>query len=182
MINFKEPAATAEEAFDPKAVWLNSQYIHALPAEELARHLLPIVRAAGFEVDEARMRQIAPLIRERIKLLRDVLTAADFFFVKELPPYDPALLVPQKGDAAMAKKVLDKAREVLAKTDFTHDALDQALRAAAQELGVKAGQMFTPIRVAVTGRTASPGLFETLAVVGRDTTLARIGKALEKTA
>jgi glutamyl-tRNA synthetase len=182
VINFKEPAATPEEAFDPKAVWLNSQYIHALPVEELAGRLLPIVRAAGIEVDEAKMRQIAPLIRERIKLLRDVLTAADFFFVKELPAYDPALLVPQKGDAAMAKRVLEKAREVLAKTDFTHDALDRALRAAAQELGIKAGQMFTPIRVAVTGRTASPGLFETLAVLGRETTLARIGKALEKMA
>jgi glutamyl-tRNA synthetase len=178
VINFKEPAATPEEAFDPKAVWLNSQYIHALPVEELAAQLLLIVRAAGHDVDEARMRQIAPLIRERIKLLRDVLTAADFFFVKELPPYDPALLVPQKGDAALARKVLEKAREVLAKTDFTHDALDQALRAAAQELGVKAGQMFTPIRVAVTGRTAAPPLFETLAVLGRDVALARLGRAV----
>jgi len=137
-------------------------------------------RAAGFEADAAQMRQITPLIRERIKLLRDVLTAADFFFVRELPAYDPALLIPQKGDAALAKKVLEKAREVLAKTDFTHDALDQALRAAAQELGVKAGQMFTPIRVAVTGRTAAPPLFETLAVLGRDTTLPRIDLAIRK--
>jgi len=88
--------------------------------------------------------------------------------------------VPQKGDAAMAKRVLEKAREVLAKTEFAHDPLDQALRAAAQELGVKAGQMFTPIRVAATGRTASPGLFETLAVLGRDVTLARITDALQK--
>ena len=128
------------------------------------------------------MRQITPLIRERIKLLTDVLTVADFFFRKELPAYDPALLVPQKGDAAMARKVLERAREVLAKTEFAHDPLDQALRAAAQELGVKAGQMFTPIRVAVTGRTAAPPLFETLVVLGRDVTLARIGQALEKTA
>jgi len=183
VINFKEPAATPpevhpEDTFDPKALWLNSQYIHALPVEELAAQLLPIVRAAGFEVEEAKMRQIAPLIRERIKLLRDVLTAADFFFVKELPAYDPALLIPQKGDAALAKKVLEKAREVLAKTDFTHDGLEKSLRAAAQELGVKAGQMFTPIRVAVTGRTASPGLFETLAVLGRETALARIDNAV----
>ena len=182
VINFKEPAATPEEAFDPKAVWLNSQYIHALPVEELSAQLLPLVRAAGHEVDEAKMRQITPLIRERIKLLRDVLTAADFFFVKELPPYEPALLIPQKGDAALARKVLEKAREVLATADFTHDGLEKSLRAAAQGLAVKAGQMFTPIRVAVTGRTAAPPLFETLAVLGREAAVARIGKALERMA
>jgi len=107
-----------------------------------------------------------------------VLTAADFFFVDKLPPYDPAELVPQKGDAAMATKVLEKARAVLADTEFKHDPLDHALRAAAQELGVKAGQMFQPIRVAVCGRKNAPGLFETLEVLGRDVTLSRIADAL----
>jgi len=121
-----------------------------------------------------------PLVRERITLLRDVLTVADFFLVKELPPYDRALLVPQKGDVGMARRVLEKAREVLKSTEFTHAALDRALRAAAQELGVKTGQMFTPIRVAVTGRTAAPPLFETLEVLGRETVLERIGSALER--
>src|SRR5208282_1661544 len=125
------------------------------------------------------MQAITPLIQERIKLLRDVLSAADFFFENELPPYDPAELIPQKGDAAMALKVLIRAREVLAQTEFTHDALDQALRAAAQEMGVKAGQMFQPIRVAVCGRKNAPPLFETLQVVGKETTLARIDKAVE---
>jgi glutamyl-tRNA synthetase len=180
VINFKENPATPEEKFDPKAVWLNSQYIHAMPVEELAGRLQEIVRAAGYDVTLEKMKQIAPLIRERMRLLSDVLTVADFFFRQDLAPYDAALLVPQKGDAAMAKRVLEKAREVLAKTEFTHDPLDQALRAAAQELGVKAGQMFTPIRVAATGRTASPGLFETLAVLGREVTLARIEQAVAR--
>jgi glutamyl-tRNA synthetase len=128
------------------------------------------------------MHAITPLIRERIKLLRDVLTAADFFFVDDdqLPPYDPAELIPQKGDAAMALKVLTRAREVLAQTEFKHDPLDQALRAAAQAMGVKAGQMFQPIRVAVCGRKNAPPLFETLQVLGREITLARIDQAIEK--
>ena len=124
------------------------------------------------------MLRVTPLIRERIKLLRDVLTAADFFFVDQLPPYDPAELIPQKGDAAMAFRVLEKAREVLANVEFKHDPLDQALRAAAQELGVKAGQMFQPIRVAVCGRKNAPPLFETLGVLGKETTLTRIERAL----
>jgi glutamyl-tRNA synthetase len=126
------------------------------------------------------MASITPLIRERIKLLRDVLTAADFFFVDQLPPYDPAELIPQKGDAAMAAKALTRAGDVLAHTEFKHDPLDQALRAAAQELGLKAGQMFQPIRVAVCGRKNAPPLFETLQVLGRDTTLARIATALAR--
>jgi glutamyl-tRNA synthetase len=181
VVNFKEPAATPEETFDPKAVWLNAEHIRGLPMEELSARLLPIVQGAGFSVTPEKMLRVTPLIRERIKLLRDVLTAADFFFVDQLPPYDPAELIPQKGDAAMALKVLQKAREVLAnvEVEFKHDPLDQALRAAAQELGVKAGQMFQPIRVAVCGRKNAPPLFETLEVLGRETTLARIKRAAQ---
>jgi len=179
-VNFKEPAATPEETFDPKALWLNAEHIRALSVDELSARLLPIVHAAGFPIAPEKMRAITPLIRERIKLLRDVLTAADFFFVDELPPYDAAELIPQKGDAAMALKVLTRAREVLEQTEFKHDPLDQTLRAAAQEMGLKAGQMFQPIRVAVCGRKNAPPLFETLQVLGRETTLARIDQAMEK--
>jgi glutamyl-tRNA synthetase len=182
VVNFKEPAATPEETFDPKAVWLNAEHIRGMPVEELSARLLPVVCGAGFNVDAGKMLRVTPLIRERIKLLRDVLTAADFFFVDQLPPYDPAELVPQKGDAAMALKVLARAREVLAGVEFRHDPLDQALRAAAQELGVKAGQMFQPIRVAVCGRKNAPPLFETLEVLGRERTVRRIEQALHKLA
>jgi len=80
----------------------------------------------------------------------------------------------------MAKKVLEKAREILADVEFKHDPLDQALRAAAQELGVKAGQMFQPIRVAVCGRKNAPPLFETLEVLGKETVLRRVGEAIVK--
>ena len=199
VVNFKEAAASTnvvipalsdaqgsnllsypEETFDPKAVWLNAEHIRALPIEDLSARLLLIVRAAGFSVTPEKMLHVTPLIRERIKLLRDVLTAADFFFVNQLPPYDPAELIPQKGDMAMALKVLTRAREVLANVEFKHDPLDQSLRAAAQELGVKAGQMFQPIRVAVCGRKNAPPLFETLEVLGREATLARVEQAIRK--
>jgi glutamyl-tRNA synthetase len=180
VVNFKEPATTPEEAFDPKAVWLNAEHIRALPVEELSPRLLAVIREGGFAVGPEQMLRITPLIRERIKLLRDVLTAADFFLVDQLAPYDPAELIPQKGDPAMAKKVLEKALVVLAGVEFKHDPLDQALRAAAQELAVKAGQMFQPIRVAVCGRKNAPPLFETLEVLGQEKTLARIEQAVQK--
>jgi glutamyl-tRNA synthetase len=169
-----------EETFDPKALWLNAEHIRALAVEDLSQRLLPIVREAGFNVTPERMLRITPLIRERIKLLSEVLTAADFFFVDQLPPYDPAELIPQKGDAAMALKVLKHACEVLARTEFNHPALEEALRAAAQELGIKTGQMFQPIRVAVCGRKNAPPLFETLEVLGRDVVLARLERAIQK--
>jgi glutamyl-tRNA synthetase len=170
-----------DQIFDPKALWLNAEHIRALPVDELAQRLWPVVKTSGLpDVSEEKVRRVTPLVRERIRLLREVLTVADFFFIRQLPRYDAAELVPQKGDAAMAKRVLDKAREVLAKVEFTHDGLDQSLRAAAQELGVKAGQMFQPIRVAVCGRKNAPPLFETLEVLGKEICLERVGQAMSK--
>ena len=169
VVNFKE-----DDPIDPKALWLNAEQIRALPAAELADKLLPYV-----PVDREKMLRITPLIQERIKLLRDAAAAADFFYLDELPPYDPADLIPQKGDAKMAVGVLERAREVLASAEFTHDQLEEALRAAAAAMGVKPGQMFQPIRVAVCGRKNAPPLFETLAVLGRETSLKRIGRAIE---
>lgn len=173
VVNFTE-----EDPFDPKAVWLNAETIRRMPVECLSTALVPFAQQAGLHADAEKMRKVTPLIQERIKLLRDVATVADFFFVEELAPYEAAELVPQKGDAEMAAKALDRAREVLAVTDFNHQALDAALRGAAQELKMKAGQMFQPIRVAVCGRKNAPPLFETLEVLGRETCLRRIERAI----
>ena len=170
VVNFTE-----EDPFDAKALWLNAEHIRALPTDELARELLPFVPA-----DLEKMKKIAPLIQERMKLLRDVRTVADFFFAEQLPPYDSTELIPKKGDAAMAKRVLIRAREVLATAEFSHDGLDAALRAASVELGIKAGQMFEPVRVAVCGRKTAPPLFGTLEVLGRETCLVRVSQAIEK--
>src|SRR5205807_1459011 len=114
-----------EELFDPKALWLNAEHIRGLSVEDLSARLLPMVHEAGFNIPPERMLQITPLIRERITLLRDVLTVADFFFVDQLPLYDAAELIPQKGDAALASKVLKRAKEILANVEFKHDSLDQ---------------------------------------------------------
>jgi glutamyl-tRNA synthetase len=175
VVNFSEA-----DPFDPKAVWLNAEHIRGLAVEELSKKLLTVVCDAGLEVSPEKMLEITPLVRERIKLLRDVLSVGDFFFVKELPSYESAELIPQKGDIAQAALVLEKAREVLAKTEFTRQSLEEALRGAAQEVGMKAGPFFGPIRVAATGKKNAPPLFETLEVLGRETTLARIEQAIQK--
>jgi glutamyl-tRNA synthetase len=172
VVNFSE-----NDPFDPKAVWLNAEHIRALGVEELSRDLEPFFEQAGLHPSPEKLLAVTPLIRERIKLLREAVPAADFFFVPELPPYDPADLIPQKGDAAMALHVLKHAQEVLWRTAFDVASLDQALRTAASHLDLKAGQAFQPIRVAVCGRKNAPPLFETMAVLGRELCLARIRQA-----
>jgi glutamyl-tRNA synthetase len=177
VVNFTE-----ESPIDPKALWLNGQHIRGLDIGDLARELAPVAQAAGFNATPERLLQVTPLIRERIETLHDFPRQADIFFVKDLAPYDPAELIPQKGDAAMAKQALVAAKDIfsqLAIAEFTHDGLDKALRAGAEAVKMKAGQMFQPIRVAVCGRKNAPPLFETLEVLGRETCLTRIGRALE---
>ncbi len=89
VVNFTE-----EEPFDPKALWLNAEHIRSLPPDELARELVPYVGQASRPVSLA---QITPLIQERMKLLRDVQTVADFFFAEQLPPVRQRRTHPQKG-------------------------------------------------------------------------------------
>jgi glutamyl-tRNA synthetase len=175
VVNFTE-----EDPFDAKAVHLNGEHIRALPVEQLSERLQPFFEQACLPAPPDKLLAVTPLIRERIKLLRDAVSAADFFFLPQLAPYDPAELIPPKGgDAAMARRVLQTALEVLPTTPFDHDSLDQALRTAASSLGLKAGPMFQPIRVAVCGRKNAPPLFETMVVLGREVCLSRIRQAKE---
>jgi glutamyl-tRNA synthetase len=172
VVNFTE-----DVPFDAKAVHLNAEHIRALPVEQLSALLAPFIAQAGLRATTEKLLAVTPLIRERIKLLRDAVGAADFFFVHELAPYDSADLIPQKGDAALALKILQHAHEALKDSAFDAATLEQELRQAAESLGVKAGPMFQPIRVAVCGRKNAPPLFETMAVLGRDVCLARIHQA-----
>jgi glutamyl-tRNA synthetase len=172
VVNFTE-----DDPFDPKALWLNAEHIRALPIEELSCCIGPFLKRAGLVASPDKLAAVTPLIRERIKLLGDAASTADFFFVKELAAYDPTELIPKKGDAALALRVLQHAREVLATGAFDAASLEQTLRQAADSLGLKAGPMFQPIRVAVCGRKNAPPLFETMAVLGREICLARISQA-----
>ncbi len=170
------------------AVWnyeklnhLNGYYIRQLPVEDLANLLLPHLRSAGYTVEREKLLAVTPLIQERITTLGDAAAAADFFFVDELKPYDRTDLIPPKGDSEMALAALRRAHQLLAAAeDFSHESLEAALRGEATGLGIKSGQMFQPIRVAVCGRKAAPPLFETMQVLGRQMCLRRIEQAIEK--
>jgi glutamyl-tRNA synthetase len=168
------PAAWSYEKLDH----FNGLYIRSLPPADLTQRLLPYLDQAGIQADAETMLKITPLIQERLTVLSEVNEWVDFFFVEDLPPYDLDLLVPKKMSLNDVSPILQKAYETLATIDFTAAQIDNSLRAAANELDVKVGQMFQPIRVAVCGKLVAPPLFETLEILGQATVLKRLEQAL----
>jgi glutamyl-tRNA synthetase len=159
--------------------WINGYYIRQMDVDELAERLVPFLAAAGLTATAAQVRPIVPLIRERLKTLADAATAADFFF-KEKLTYDVRELTGQKMTAAASLEGLRRARDILARlAPFSAEAMEPPLRALADEMGVKAGQLFGILRVAVTGKTVAPPLLESMAVLGQARTVARIDQAIQ---
>ncbi len=147
-----------------KLDWMNGMYLRALPLEEFANRLVAYLRERGYDWDEELVRRSAPLVQEKISTLGAYPEFAGFLFHDVEP--DPALL-----DA----EVLGHAAEALERVEpFTADRIEQALRALAEELDLSPRKAFQPIRVAVTGSKISPGLFESLELLGMDRALARI--------
>jgi glutamyl-tRNA synthetase len=162
-----------------KLNWMNGIYIRQLSAQALAGRLTAFLQEKGLEVELAFLVRVVPLIQERIGTLAEALEWIDFFFEDEVYP-DPAELPGKKMDAAQTVEALAEARAVLAQVEpFDRDAIEAVLRAKADELGLKAGQFFQPIRIAVTGRRVAPPLFGTLELIGRQTVLERLDNARE---
>ena len=161
--------------------WMNGYYIRQMPAGELAQRLVPVLTKAGYPATAADLEPIVPLVQERIKTLSEVIEWTDFFFqdVSELE-YDAESLVAKKLTAAESLTALQRVREALAALPrFDAEAIEGTLRPLATELGLKLGPMLGSVRVAVTGKTVAPPLFETLAILGRARTIARLDRAIE---
>ncbi|MGE5141420.1 MAG: glutamate--tRNA ligase [Rudaea sp.] len=162
-----------------KLDWMNGYYIRNLSPDELADRLMPYLAAAGLQPDRALVRAVAPLEQERLKRLDEIVDKAGFFFKDKLT-YDAKLLLAQKVTPDLAVTILEEFTTVAAGLARWEDeaAMEAALRAAAERLGIKAGQFFGVIRTAATGQTATPPLIPTLRVLGRERTLQRIREAL----
>jgi glutamyl-tRNA synthetase len=162
-----------------KLQWLNGEYVRRMETAELAKRLRAPLEQAGLEVNMDVLLRVTPLVRERIKLLNDVVDMAGFFFKEDVTPASAAALVPKKLTPEQTRDGLRRAREALAALPgFSAGTQEAALRPLAEAMGLNAGQLFTPIRIAVTGQAVSPPLFETMEVLGRDVCLARIDRAL----
>ena len=145
-----------------KLDWLNGVYLRALPLDEYANRLVTYLREQGYDWDEELVRRAAPLVQEKIATLREFPAFAGFLFARpEATAVDGAVL-PAAADALGAVE------------PFESDRIEAALRELAERLGLKPRDAFQPIRLAVTGSSVSPGLFESLELLGKEESLARI--------
>ena len=168
-----------------KLNWLNGVYIRRLAPEDLAARVLPFLQKDGLLPDPcpperfAYLVRIIPLVQERLKLLTEISEQTAYFFQEEISAPPPELLVGKKSSAGETRDLLAAALKVLeGMADFSAAVLEEALRALTAELGKKPGLLFMPLRVAITGKTATPGLFETMEAIGKPRVLRRIRAAL----
>ncbi len=166
--------------------WLNGQWIRRLSPDELIDRLRPFLEAAAAagRIDRVpsddEVAALVPMVHERLPILGAIGDLVGFLFVDRLE-VDPVLLVPKRWDRATTRAGLAAARETIAAVSevvFEADELEPPLRALADARGWKAGDLFMAIRVAVTGRTATPPLFDTLVALGRERALARLDAAI----
>jgi len=168
-----------------KLDWMNGVYIRSLTADEFFEAVEPYLMtdiSAGKALisSEEYVRDILPLVQERARTLAEVTELAQFFFVDELD-YEPSLLIGENMNHQSAIQALTVAKQRLSQVQaFDANSLEGVLRPLAVELGLKTGQLFGTLRVAVTGRTAAPPLFQTMAVLGEKRCLKRIEAALQR--
>ena len=185
-----EHVHSAGAVFDKERLeWINGQWIRKLSDEELVERALPFL-VADLEKAQAEgalvriptvddLRPLVSIIRERLPTLAAIGPLVDFLFVDEVR-VDPDMMIPKRWDASTTAEGLKAAREIIAKVgevSFEAEELEAPLRQLAEERGWKAGDLFMAIRVAVTGRTATPPLFDTLVALGYEKSLRRLDAA-----
>jgi glutamyl-tRNA synthetase len=181
---FRVNRAPAVFAYD-KLDWMNGVYIRNLSQEALLERLLPFWQEAGCVPDPCpkemreKLRQIVPLVQERLKRLEEVVEWTAFYF-REVKPPPVEQLVGKKMTPQESLEALRRVRGLLAEVEpFEAEAMEGPMRALAEELGLKAGPLFGIVRWAVTGQQVAPPLFGSLAILGREQVLARLDAAAE---
>jgi glutamyl-tRNA synthetase len=168
-----------------KLEWFNGLYMRAMSPDELASRLLPFLPPEAAAISRDQLVAITALIQDRLKTLADAPELVDFFLQEDLD-YDATTLVQKGTTREQTIEALRQAQRVVELEDpFTHEALEAAFRALAERLGLKTNQLFMSTRIACTGKTATPPLFETMEVLGRARVMDRLERAaarLEATA
>jgi glutamyl-tRNA synthetase len=164
-----------------KLSWMNGVYIRSLSDIALAKEIEPFLdvstNLASTNTSQPSLIDIVPVIKERIKTLADADDMISFFGDQKLE-YDPNLLIPKGLDTTDVTTILDTVYPILEQTkDFVTNTLETVLRTHADELKLKPGQVFSVLRVALTGRTVAPPLFETMEILGKTQSLNRLRTA-----
>jgi len=183
----------ASGIYDPdKLLWMNGYYIRQLPLEELVQRAFPYMERPETEgglppaiqrpLDVEYTTRVLNLEHERLKTLGEVAQMVSFFYSEDIE-YETPLLIQKGMDAEKTRIALTHARDLLEGVEaWEHDVMEPPMRALATELEMKPGQLFGSIRVAVSGRTATPPLFQMMEVLGRERTMQRIDQAIARLA
>jgi len=166
-----------------KLEWMNGVYIRNTDLDRLTQLCLPYLQEAGLvpenpaadEVEYAR--KVIALEQERLKAMSEIADLTRFFFQEE-PDYEEKGVekwLSQDYVPDLLRKLIDRLQGL---PEFTHENIEQAVRQAGEEMGLSGGQVIHPIRMAVTGRTVGPGLFETMTVLGKERVLSRLNRTL----
>lgn len=177
--------------YDPdKLLWMNGVYIRRMPLEELVQRTLPYMERPEAEgglpdtvrrpLDPVYTSRVLHLEHERLKTLGEAAHVVAFFYEETLH-YDTALLIQKGMDRPRTREALLQARDVLEHLEgWDHTLMEPVMRQLTTTLGLKTGQLFGAVRTAVSGRTATPPLFQMMEVLGRELSLQRIGQAIER--
>ena len=159
---------------------INGEYIRALSPEEFGKSIAPWLEEEDWagNVDDEVLRQVAPLVQERTRVLAEAPKQLDFFFWDNQEMDSDAWQKVMLKDSA--RSILEAARPVLADVEWNVEALHEAVRKIAESHELKLGKAQAPIRVAITGRTVGPPLFESMYFLGREVVVERLGNALQK--
>jgi glutamyl-tRNA synthetase len=168
-------------AFDlNKCLWLNGQYMRQMSLERFSELSLPFLTAANIKApDKGYLLQVLALVRERVKLFREVPEWVDYFFTDDYP-YDPAAVAKALGKPGALDRLAQLAEAFRQIPDWSADALEASLKGVAANAGLKTGEFIHPARVAVSGRTIGPSLYHMLEVLGRDRVLSRLERTIRR--
>ncbi|MBN2289920.1 MAG: glutamate--tRNA ligase [Candidatus Glassbacteria bacterium] len=167
-----------------KLLWMNGQYLSRMAAGEVLDLVKEEFLAAGLIAENSAppekdyLLRVLDLVRQRCRLTSDLLPRSRYFFPVELE-YDQAAVDKhwKPGAAGLLSALADELQKT---TDWSENSLEELLRTLAEKLHVSAGKLIHPLRVALTGMDVSPGIFEVMALMGRDLVLDRLGAALER--
>jgi glutamyl-tRNA synthetase len=171
-----------------KLEWMNGVYIRNMSVDALVAELLPFMEQPEAEgglldtvsrpIDRDYLTRLIPLVQERLKLLTEGAETLDFFFTDNVNPAAEDL-PGRKMDAEMTERALNAALELCRMVaPFEPEHLEAEYRALAEKIEMKPGQLFSPIRVAITGKSFAPPLFDTMSAIGQDRCIERIENAI----
>lgn len=163
-----------------KLEWFNGMYIRAMPPADLTARVRSYLPEAARSKTVGELVPVVQLIQERLKRLEEAPELTDFFFTDSVD-FDPEQIVRQGMSAEQAAEALMTSADLAAELEpFTHEILEPSYRELCERLGLKTSQLFMAIRVGITGKTATPPLFETMEVLGRERVVRRLREAASR--